>query len=115
MNTVFVAVGTILLLLACAIAALNFYIVVLRYPLHRLRGGNRENYQFVSFVPALGNLCILLALILSPSYPAVAAPWLQTLILVAFFCDLGGIPWAIIFMLIAGLQAGINRWLQPRK
>jgi len=112
MNALFVAAGTFLLLLAYAIAALNFYIVVLRYPLHRLRGGNRDNYRFVCFVPAIGNLCTLLALTLLP-LTGEAASWLRTLIIVAFLCDLGGIPWCIIVVAIAGLQLWVNRWLRP--
>lgn len=103
-----------LLLMAYALAALNFYIVVLRYPFYLWRGGKREDYRFFSVFAVFGNLCILLALLVFP-YSVVAEPWVATLIIVALLVDLGGIPWAIICVLIASLHFGITRCMRPRK
>lgn len=107
MNSVLIAIGAFLLLVAYALAALNFYLFVLRYPLHRWRDGRDEDLQFISMVPLCGNLCTLLAVIIP--YPVLIEPWVLRLSIVAFLCDLGGVPWIIIFLLLARLGVWKHR------
>jgi len=66
----------------------NFYLSFLRYPIHRLKGGSREDYQWVSGIPVLGSLL-------------VAAPfarlWLPSELvpvgIILFLIDTGGLHW----------------------
>ncbi len=44
-----------------SICLLNFYLSWLRYPWFRLRGGRREDYQWVSGFPVLGSLLVVVA------------------------------------------------------
>ncbi len=46
------------------ISILNFYLSFLRYPLHVLRGGNKDNFQWVSGFPLVGTVFLLAALLL---------------------------------------------------
>jgi hypothetical protein len=54
-------VGLILFALGAYVSLFNFYAGVLRYPIHRLRGGTRENFPNVSFIPIIGILLLLFA------------------------------------------------------
>jgi hypothetical protein len=50
--------GAILFALGALISCLNFYASFLRYPVHRLRGGTRENYRWSSGLPLIGSLAL---------------------------------------------------------
>ena len=81
-----------LFLFACALfvvggllCALNFYLSVLRYPLHRLFGWP---YRWVSGFPVFGSLFVAASLCLL-SLPA----WLFWLAVVLLVLDTGGLHW----------------------
>ncbi|MDT8377139.1 MAG: hypothetical protein RQ867_10455 [Mariprofundaceae bacterium] len=43
---------------------MNFYTSFIRYPLHMLRGHSKESFQWVSGVPLLGTLLVIISLLL---------------------------------------------------
>lgn len=61
-----------LLALGTLIVAVNVYTSFLRYPLHRLRGGTRDDFRFVSGVPLVGSLLLCLAAACLGPWPALA-------------------------------------------
>ncbi len=66
----------------------NFYCSFLRYPLHRLFGGTRENYHYVSGAPLFGSFFVALSLLKFWSDPTLL-PTAIVLILI----DTGGLHW----------------------
>jgi hypothetical protein len=72
------------------ISCVNFYLSFLRYPLHRLLGGKKEDYRWISGFPLFGTLTIVGLPFLPRSI------WLSFLALVFLLIDTAGIPWFII-------------------
>jgi hypothetical protein len=89
--------GWIVYLLGALVCVANAYPSFLRYPLHRLRGGSRETFHWISAVPLFGSLLVA----------AAWASWLRgegshaldwtTAFLVLI--DTGGIHWFALAML----------------
>ncbi|MCD4726956.1 MAG: hypothetical protein K8R46_04810 [Pirellulales bacterium] len=81
-----VAVG--LFVLGGFICCVNFYLSFLRYPIHRLRGGTRESYKWVSGVPLFGSFFVALSLLKfwSQPYPCAIA-------IILILIDTGGLHW----------------------
>jgi len=72
------------------ICVLNFYLSFLRYPLHRWRGGTREDYRWESGLPLLGSAFVAWSLFWLHKWP-VLLPVGVLLILI----DTGGIHWML--------------------
>ena len=79
------------LVLGGLIAGLNFYLSVLRYPLHRLTG---RPYRHVSGFPLLGS--VLLVPFAAFHYDS---PWLLGLSVLFLCLDTGGVVWFAAVML----------------
>ena len=73
------------------IAAANFYLALLRYPLHRLRGGAPTSFGVVSAVPVVGQILLLFACQLLHAYPSAVRAGIILILL-----DLGGLHVALI-------------------
>jgi hypothetical protein len=56
--------------LGAYITLCNFYLSFIRYPIHRLRGGTRESYSWISGLPLLGSAFLWLAAYLT-SWPTL--------------------------------------------
>jgi hypothetical protein len=82
-------VGVIVFIIGALASVLNFYLSWLRFPVHRLRGGTKENFQWISGLPFIGSLTILGVLLLPPSTLVSAS----CLLLVGV--DTGGLPWFV--------------------
>ncbi|MEM1084415.1 MAG: hypothetical protein AAGI48_09840 [Verrucomicrobiota bacterium] len=92
--------------LGAVIGGLNFYLSFLRYPIYRLRGGQKKSYQFVSGVPGIGSLALFVgALLVPPSLPALV------LLCGIALIDTGGLPW---FFLALGVDAKKQRCTRRR-
>jgi hypothetical protein len=92
--------GLVLLALGTLVVCVNVYTSFLRYPLHRLRGGTRADFRWVSGFPLVGILLLgLAAMCLGNDYPAVA--W--TALAVAAL-DTSGPHWLAGIMLYALLS-----------
>jgi hypothetical protein len=72
------------------VSCINFYLSFLRYPLHRLRGGKKENYRWISGIPLLGILCVAGLVLLPKSF------WFSLLTFIFLLIDTAGIPWFVI-------------------
>ena len=83
--------GYVLFAIGGLISCVNFYLSFLRYPVHRLLGGTKEDYHWVSGFPLFGTLTIIAGL---PFLPW--SMWLSLLTFVFLLIDTGGIPWFII-------------------
>lgn len=90
--------GTIFsyVILAVGILAtcLNIYLSFFRYAIYKLKGGDKENYKWVSGVPLIGSLFIWICTPLLMPYPILL--W-SALTLTIF--DTGGIHWFIVSIL----------------
>lgn len=91
-------------LLGAFVCVANAYLSFLRYPLHRLRGGTRATFQWVSAVPLIGSVLVatIWVLWLRGSAPE-ALDW-ATLLLV--LCDTGGIHWFSLAVLMQRIRPG---------
>ena len=100
--------GGILFAFGTLIVATNFYLVLLRYPLHRLRGGDRSNFKFVSVVPVVGQIVLLFACQLLGGHPTVvkAGMILMLLDLGGLHVALGTLAWFSVAEWIKGRSAG---------
>ena len=77
-----------LLAVGAFFCALNIYLSYVRYLIHRLKGGSRDDYKWVSGAPLVGSLFALAGL------PAVwHIPWLRAVVIVLILFDTGGIHW----------------------
>ena len=83
-------VGWILFGFGALFVGLNFYISVLRYPLHRLRGGTSEDFRWVSGTPLIGVL-VVPGVALLPASSTMGVTGLALLLL-----DFGGLHWFAI-------------------
>lgn len=81
-------IGLVLAVLGTLVTFANFYATFIRYPIHRLLGGTRENYQWVSAIPLVGSLFLWISAALLGSYPALM--WGA---IVLSLLDPGGLPW----------------------
>jgi hypothetical protein len=72
--------------LCCA----NFYLSFLRYPCHRLRGGTKEDYKWVSGIPLFGSLFVAVALLKFWSVTPILIPSVLLIVI-----DTGGLHWFI--------------------
>lgn len=70
-------------------AVLNFYLDILRYPIHRALGGDRDTFRFVSGIPILG------ALFLWISIPLLSSPSLRWTAGILSLFDTQGIHWLL--------------------
>src|SRR4051812_3506797 len=75
-------IGFAILGLGALIVWINFYTSFVRYPLHRLRGGTRADFHWVSGFPLVGSLLLALAILFfgksSVSWVAVGIGVLDT-------------------------------------
>lgn len=80
------------------ICVLNFSLSVLRYPIHKLLGGTRENYKHFSGFPLVGSICVLALLVpLSKHLFAMLCVGMLALL------DTGGIHWFLL-ALVRGMS-----------
>ncbi len=78
---------------------LNIYLSFLRYPLHKLKGGVRDNYQWVSGAPVIGSLFVAVSLLVLHE-----VKWLLVSGFVLIVMDTGGIHWFAGTMLVKKLS-----------
>lgn len=82
------------------ICLLNFYLSILRYPLHRARGRSQDSYRWVSGVPLLGSLALVIGWAFwtrhQGSRSLDVAAWSIALL------DTGGIHWFVAAMAYQG-------------
>ena len=78
------------LLVGGLVSTLNFYLSFCRYALHRIRGGSRESYRWVSGFPFVGSLLVALSI-----FRFYDAPWILAISLVLIAIDTGGIHWFV--------------------
>lgn len=80
-------------LLGCYLSLTNFYLSFVRYPIFRVRGGNADDYRWISAVPLLGSLLIVAAL------PFIDTNiWLWWFGVVCAILDTGGLHWFVCVM-----------------
>jgi len=83
-----------LLILGGFICCLNFYLSFLRYPIHKIGGGNKSNYRWVSGLPLIGSLFVAVSLL---KYWHTTWVFVSAIILIAM--DTGGIHWFLVTIL----------------
>jgi hypothetical protein len=91
--------GIALFALGTFISGLNFFLSFLRYPLHRYRGGTRENYHWISGFPAIGSLLLWIS-----AYLLAGIPALMWIALAISLFDTGGLHWFAAAMLYAWIK-----------
>ena len=74
---------------------LNIYLSFLRYPLHKLKGGARDDYRWVSGAPVIGSLFVAASLLVLHD-----VKWLLVSGLALIVMDTGGIHWFAGAMLV---------------
>ncbi len=70
------------------LCCVNFYHSVLRYPIHRIRGGARDDYRWVSGIPLFGSLLVAVSLV-----EFWREPWLLWVAVALIVIDTGGLHW----------------------
>lgn len=80
----------ILVCLGLPIAAANFYLSFVAYPLHRMRGRHSETFQHSSGIPVIGTLFLAAAAWLFPDAGSTIGFWCAC---VGFVLDTGGPQW----------------------
>lgn len=93
----------ILLSVGVFISVINFYLSYLRYPLHVIRGGGKDDYKWVSGFPLAGTLFIVLALVLD----GLERPIILYVGLFALLIDTGGVIWLIgqgVYLRVSGYK-----------
>lgn len=83
----------VLLAIGGSLCVLNMYLSLLRYPLHRLRGGLPEDYRWVSSIPLVGSLLVVLSWSLWLRHEGSTALDLLAWSLIAI--DTGGVHWFV--------------------
>ena len=83
-----VLTGCLFLFLAGFITVVNIYTSFLRDRIHRWRHGNLDDFQFVSGIPGIGNVFVVLS-----SLCFTQSPLIGTFLLVAIIADTGGFFW----------------------
>ena len=84
-----------LLGLAALIACTNLYLSLLRYPLHRLRGGSQEGYRFVSGIPMVGTIALVFAGLIGSQNG-----WMFWPASIIFLADTGGLFWLLVVLVL---------------
>jgi hypothetical protein len=74
------------------ICCLNFYLVFIRYTVYHTRGGKKEEYQWVSSLPAIGSLLVVIPLV-----SFWEQPWLRILGIGLLLIDTAGPLWFVVF------------------
>lgn len=80
----FVAVGAL-------VAAINFYLSFIRFPLYIARHHSKKGFQFVSGIPMIGSICII-----SGVLSAFGSVDIALVGVAAFVLDTGGSGWFIV-------------------
>ncbi len=101
--------GIALLMLGGVICVANFYLSFPRYLLHRLSGGTREDYGWISGVPVFGSLFVAISLVWGWNSTA----WFRAAF-VLILIDTGGLHWFAGTMIWFG-GAAIWAWLRSAK
>ena len=83
-------VAYILFAMGSCFCVLNFHRSFLRYPWFRFRGGNKDEFHFVSAVPFIGSAIVVGALLI-PGSP----PWLIVIGVLIAAIDTGGVHWCV--------------------
>jgi len=81
-------IAYIIWIVGALFCAINFYTSLLRYPLYMLLGRSKEPFQWVSGVPLLGTLFVVVAFILLRDIPFFF--WSSTILVLI---DTGGPLW----------------------
>jgi hypothetical protein len=87
---VYLFLGLGLLGLGTLVTWINVYTSFIRYPLHRWRGGTRENFQWVSGAPFVGSMMLWSAAFLLVGHPVL----IWTALIISLF-DTGGPHWLV--------------------
>ncbi len=95
--------GFILFALGAYITVVNIYLTFLHYPLHRARGGTRENFVFVSVVPIFGSLFLWISI---PLLTSMTLKWCAGVLSVL---DAGGLHWFIFMLWWTGQLGMLSR------
>lgn len=95
--------GSVLFALGAFVTMTNAYLSLLRYPIHRLRGGTMETYQWISGVPLVGSLFLWL------SIPLLPWMWLRWIAGVLSLFDTAGIHWFVVMMWWSGQLGDLIR------
>ena len=94
--------GLVLLILGGVICLGNVYLSFIRYPLFRLFGGVREDYQWSSGIPLIGSAMVAIAAICLLNNTTLF--WLAIGLIVI---DTGGLHWF--------LGAMVHEWIASRR
>ena len=87
--------GSLFLFAGVFVAAVNIYTSFIRDRIHLFRQGDMDSFQFVSGIPAIGSICIIISsLCLTQSTPFGIA------LLATTVADTGGFPWFLIAVFI---------------
>ena len=92
-------IAAVLLALGGLMCGLNFYLSFLRYPIHRLAGGTKDNYKWVSGAPVFGSVFVALSLVVFWD-----TPWILVTAVVLILIDTGGLHWFAAAMLYQTLR-----------
>ncbi len=97
-------IGWVMFGLGATVCVVNFYLSWLRYPLHRVRGGDPRSYQRVSGLPLVGSLLVMGSWALwlhgVGSVALDVTAWAIALI------DTGGIHWFLGVMVVQWVRTG---------
>src|SRR5436190_7076625 len=91
--------GLALLAVGGLVSGVNFYTSFVRYPLHRWRGGTREDFRWVSGFPIVGIVCLLFAAACLSGYPVLM--WTA---LVLALLDTSGPQWLAVNLIYTLLR-----------
>jgi hypothetical protein len=80
------------------ITCINVYLSFIQYPIHRWRGGTRENFRWISGFPIFGSLFLWIGAVLL--LLAGEPTWMCSAALVISLFDTGGLHWFVGTMLL---------------
>ncbi|MBN1590128.1 MAG: hypothetical protein JW888_11480 [Pirellulales bacterium] len=83
-----------LLVIGGLLCCFNFYLSFVRYPVHQMMGGKKEDYQWVSGIPLLGSLLVAISL-----FRLWQWPWFRTPAIILIVIDTGGLHWCAATLL----------------
>ena len=90
--------GYIFFVLGSMISLVNFYLSFLRYPIYRLCGGRKDDYQYASGIPGFGSAFVLMGMAL-----LFHVRWILISGLIIALLDTGGLHWFIGVMIFYAL------------
>lgn len=93
------AITKVLFVIGGALCLTNFYLSFLRYPVHRLRGGNADTHRSVSGIPLFGSILVAISLV-----PSSMHGWWLTAGLLLIAVDTGGLHWFAAVMIWRSLR-----------